>query len=242
MVQQLIPLETIHPGGNDNGEFLNAVPQRVRSMAYDLPRLRFAYHDLEPHLSEDLVRRHHQIHNRAYTEAINVLLRDHPELARLPIEDVLRVAAAHPRTAASADPDDRRRLCQSPIPVEGHRAGGRKPPSGELAAAIERDFGSFAGFRQQFVGACLDLVGSGWAFLCLDRPGGDTLEILTLPNNDSVLPRAKPGVLICDLWEHAYCGQYDNRRADYLEAYFQVIDWQVCEQRLLGMRAGRANL
>jgi len=211
-------------------------------MAYDLPALRFAYHDLEPYLSEDLVRRHHQIHNRAYTDAINVLLRDHPELARLPIEDVLRTLPRIPEP-----------LRQQIRTIGGGHAnhqfqwkvigpGGGKQPSGELAAAVERDFGSFVGFRQQFISACLDLVGSGWAFLCLDRPDGDKLEILTLPNNDSVLSRAKPGILICDLWEHAYCGQYDNRRADYLAAYFQVIDWQVCNQRLLGMRAGRANL
>ena len=211
-------------------------------MAYDLPRLRFAYHDLEPHLSEDLVRRHHQIYNRAYTEAINALLRGHPDLARLSIEDVLRSLSRIPEP-----------LHQQIRTIGGGHAnhqflwkvigpGGGKSPSGELAAAIDRDFGSFAGFRQRFVSACLDLVGSGWAFLCLNRPGGDTLEILTLPNNDSVLPRGKPGILICDLWEHAYCTQYDNRRADYLEAFFQVIDWQVCNQRLLGMRAGRANL
>lgn len=211
-------------------------------MAYDLPALRFAYHDLEPYLSEELVRRHHRIHNQGYTDAINVLLRDHPELARLPIEDVLRTLPRIPEP-----------LHQQIRAIGGGYAnhqfqwkvigpGGGKQPAGELAAAIERDFGSFVSFREQFIDACLDLVGSGWAFLCLDRPRGDTLEILTLPNNDSVLPRAKPGVLVCDLWEHAYCGQYDNRRADYLDAYFHVIDWQVCEQRLLGMRAGRANL
>ncbi|MGD0026642.1 MAG: superoxide dismutase [Xanthobacteraceae bacterium] len=211
-------------------------------MSYDLPPLRFAYHDLEPHLSEDLIRRHHQIHTRAYTEAINALLRDHPDLARLPIEDVLRSLSRIPeplhqqiRTIGGGHANH-----QFQWKVIGPRGG--KSPSGELAAAIDRDFGSFAGFRQRFVGACLDLVGSGWAFLCLNRPGGDTLEILTLPNNDSVLPRAKPGILICDLWEHAYCGQYDNRRGDYLDAFFEVIDWQVCNQRLLGMRAGRANL
>lgn len=211
-------------------------------MGYDFIPLRFAYHDLEPYLKEDLLRRHHQIHHRTYTEAINRVLAFHPDLAALPIEDVLR---SLPRQSEPLQQQIRtfgggHANHQFQWKVIG--PGGGKPPVGALAALIERDFGSFDGFRQRFVEACLTQVGSGWGYLCLNRPNGDALEILTLPNNDSILPRAKPGILVCDLWEHAYCGQYDDRRADYLEAYFHVIDWQVCSQRLAGMRAGRANL
>jgi Fe-Mn family superoxide dismutase len=213
-------------------------------MPYELPPLRFAYHELEPHIPADTLRRHHAVIHRGYVDGINAVLRDHPELDGQTIEDLLRSLPRLPdgvrdkvRNVGGGHANH-----QFLWKVIGPGRGGAA--TGELAVAIERRFGSFAAFRQRFIETALALVGSGWTFLSLDRSpnGSGELEVFALPNNDSVLPLAKPGILICDLWEHGYCARHDDRRADYLEAYFNVIDWDVCDARLRGIRAGVRQL
>jgi Fe-Mn family superoxide dismutase len=210
-------------------------------MTYALPPLRFAYHDLEPHLSAATVARHHDGIHRGYVEAINALLAERPECGRGVIEDVMRALADMP-----ADLRERVRFEGG-----GHAdhqflwkilgPTGNDGPRGALAAEIERHFGSFAAFRDRFTAAALALPTPGWAFLALDRPVSGGLAIVTLPWNDSVLPIAKPGVLICDLWDHAWEGDLPDRAA-WLETFWKIVDWRVCEYRLDGLRKGVRNL
>jgi Fe-Mn family superoxide dismutase len=211
-------------------------------MTYELPPLRFGFHELEPYFSAEMVRHHVEIH-RGYTDGINSLLRENPALDGQIIERVMLGVPALPEPLR-----ERVRL----------QAGGhgnhqflwkivgppstKKAPGGALAEHIERSFGSFDGFASRFRAQAMALSGQGWAFLVLDRWGSDQLEILTLQNNDSVLPLKKPGVMTCDLWDHAREPKYAGDREAYLDAFFNVIDWSVCEARFKGFRDGSMKI
>jgi Fe-Mn family superoxide dismutase len=210
-------------------------------MSYELPSLRFGYQELEPYFSEAMLRHHHLDIQRAYTDKINRILRVHPALDGQTIERLMR--------SLPSLPDDVRE--QVRLQGGGHAnhqflwkiigPPGKTAPSGPLAQDIERTFGSFARFKDRFIAAATALPGNGWAFLAVDRWGPGQLEILTLPGNDSVLPLGKPGVLICDLWDHAREPIYASR-PDYLDAFFKVIDWTACETRFIGFRDGSMKI
>lgn len=208
---------------------------------YELPPLRFGFNDLAPYFTEDMVRRHLDIH-RGYVDGINRLLRELPALDGQTIE---RLMAGVPSM-----PEPLRARVQLQAGGHGNHQflwkiigppAGPAAPAGPLAEQIERTFGSFAGFADRFRAQALAHDGPGWAFLVVDGWGSDRLEILTLPNNDSVLALKKPGVLICDLWDHAREPDYADREA-YLDAFFQVIDWPVCQTRYLGFRDGSMKI
>jgi len=122
--------------------------------------------------------------------------------------------------------------------ILGPKAGGS--PKGVIADAITKDFGSFERFQSLFTDAATKQFGSGWAFLVVN-PSTERLEIMSLPNQDSVLLHGKPGLLCCDVWEHAYYLKYRNRRPDYLHAWWNVVAWDVVDQRLHTFRAGEAQ-
>ena len=207
-------------------------------MAYDIPPLRYAMDALEPHISAEALRHHHEVIHRGYLDGLNALLEAHPEASRETVEDLLRG------------------LDDIPGPVRqqaAHLAGGHANhqflwkilgpqtslvPVGALAAAIDAAYGSFDGFKSAFAVAALALPTEGWAFLSLGKPRTGDLEIVVLPGNGSVLPIAKPGILICDLWDH----MGHATRADWLDAFWQVVDWEVGEYRYQGLRVGVANL
>ena len=113
---------------------------------------------------------------------------------------------------------------------------------GPVAEAIRETFGSFNTFQAAFTDAALQVFGSGWAFLVLDPQHGSKLKIHTTANQDSVLLEGLPGLLCCDVWEHAYYLKYQNRRADYLAAFWNVVDWEIVGHRLAGMQAGKKQL
>lgn len=208
---------------------------------YEQLPLRFGFRDLEPHIAESVLQRHHGLHHAGYVARLNTALAAYPELQGMTIEKLLATMPSLPAEtrARLEDVAGGHANHQFQWKVIGPAAGG--VPVGELAAAIERGFGSFAGFRDAFTAAALAHVGSGWAFLSNSRLGSSDLEILVLPNNASVLPLGRPGVLICDLWEHAHEAQYPAARADYLDAYFRVLDWDVCNTRFESFAAGRMH-
>jgi Fe-Mn family superoxide dismutase len=124
------------------------------------------------------------------------------------------------------------------------RSWGRRPARRRGAAigdAITKHFGSFEGFRSLFSGAAAKHFGSGWTFLVVNPSTGE-LEIVSLPNQDSVLLHGKLALLCCDVWEHAYYLKYKNRRPDYLEAWWNVVAWDVVDQRLHDVRAGACHV
>ena len=207
-------------------------------MAYDIPPLRFATNALEPYVTRAALKHHHEVVHRGYLDALNGLLAAHPEADCETVEDLLRGI------------DD------IPAPLRqqaAHLAGGHAnhqflwkilgpqqstAPIGGLAAAMDDTYGSFDGFKSAFTAAALALPTEGWAFLSLSKPRTGDLEIVVLPGNGSVLPIAKPGILICDLWDHMGHGS----RAAWLEAYWHIVDWEVGEYRYQGLRDGASLL
>ena len=211
---------------------------------YILPPLRFAYDALEPVIDEATMRLHHGKHHQAYVDAVNAALARHPAWLGKTIEEVLRNLPEIPEDIRQTVRNQggghaNHQFFWKILTPEGPGA-----PSGDLAAAISAEFGSFDAFKAAFEAAGLRHFGSGWVFLVARPRENFRLEILTLPNQDSVLAldTPAPGLLCCDLWEHAYYLQHQNRRADWLRAFWNVVHWDYVGERLAGIRAGRKQL
>lgn len=210
-------------------------------MAYDIPPLRFAMDALEPYVTQAALRHRHETVHRGYLDGLNALLAAHPGIRRDTVEDLLRglddIPAQQRQQAAylAGGHANHQFLWKilgpqtDPAPVA---------PIGDLATAIDAAYGTFDGFRAAFADAALALPTEGWAFLSLSEPRIGDLEIVVLPGNGSVLPIARPGILICDLWDH----MGHARRADWLDAFWHVVDWEVGEYRFQGLREGKSLL
>ncbi len=193
-------------------------------MTHQLPPLPYPYNALEPHIDEQTMRIHHDKHHQAYVDNLNKALESHPELQAKSIEDLLKDLNAVPediRTAVRNNGGGHANhtmfwLCMAP------GAGGE--PEGKLAAAINAAFGSFANFKEQFSKAGLTRFGSGWAWLCVDRSG--KLIVTSSPNQDTPLSDGMTPILCLDVWEHAYYLKYQNRRGDYITAWWNVVNWK----------------
>ena len=196
-------------------------------MAFQLPDLPYAHDALEPHIDEQTMRIHHGKHHAGYTKKLNAAI-EGTDLENKPIEDILTGldmdnAAVRNNGGGFYNHD----LFWK---VMGPNGGGT--PSGDLASAIDDAYGSFDAFKEAFSKAAATRFGSGWAWLCVQK--GGAVEVCSSPNQDNPL---MPGVgcggtpiLGLDVWEHAYYLKYQNRRPDYIEAFFNVINWdQVSE-------------
>jgi superoxide dismutase, Fe-Mn family len=196
-------------------------------MAYEVPPLPYDYAALEPHIDEQTMRLHHDKHHQAYVDKANGAL-EGTEWADKPIEEVI--------ANLDALPDDKRG------PVRNNGGGhlnhslfwesmspdGGGEPSGDLASAIDDAFGSFDAFKEQFEAAGVGQFGSGWAWLVLD---GGTLKITSTPNQDSPVTSGATPLVGNDVWEHAYYLKYQNKRPDYLKAWWNVVDWSKVAER-----------
>jgi superoxide dismutase, Fe-Mn family len=200
-------------------------------MAYKLPPLTFGYDALEPHIDAATMELHHDKHHHAYVENLNKALEPHPQLAELTIEDLLGRLDQVPATIRTAVRNNGGGHANHEFfwTILGPNAGGT--PKGAIGDAITKDFGSFEQFQSLFADAATKHFGSGWAFLVLN-PAAKRLEITSLPNQESPLSRSTPGLLCCDVWEHAYYLQYRNRRPDYVKAWWNVVAWDVVDQKL----------
>jgi Fe-Mn family superoxide dismutase len=210
-------------------------------MAYKLPALRFAYDALEPHIDAETMELHHDKHHQLYVDNVNKAIEPYPHLADLPIEDLLGHLDRVPETirVAVRNQGGGHANHQFFWEILGPNAGGS--PKGSIADAITRDFGSFERFQSLFTDAAAKHFGSGWVFLVVN-PSTERLEIMPLPDQDSVVLHGKPGLLCCDVWEHAYYLKYRNRRPDYLHAWWNVVAWDAVDQRFQNGRAGKARL
>jgi Fe-Mn family superoxide dismutase len=226
--------------GNDAGECVTAAgfvihlvdhPKlTAQPMIFQLPSLRFSYNALEPWIDAETMRLNHRVHHGEYVKSLNAALAPYPELARFSIEDLMRDLQELPEAIRSIvrDQGGGHANHQFLWKIVGENAGGS--PTGALREEINHEFGSFSSFKELFEVTALRLTGSGWAFLVMNLKS-KRLEILTLPNNDSVLTHGRSGLLCCDLWEHAYCLRYGHSRAAYLQAFWNVVDWPVVAQR-----------
>jgi superoxide dismutase, Fe-Mn family len=200
-----------------------------------LPKLGYAYDALEPHIDARTMEIHHSKHHQAYVTNANAALAKLPELARLKAEEIVRSLDRAPEASRAALRNNVGGHLNHALFWEtvGPKGGGA--PTGELAAAITAAFGSLDAFKSQFGDAAMKTFGSGWAWLVL-REG--KLAVKSLPNQDSPLMEGARPVLGLDVWEHAYYLKYQNRRADYVTAFWSVVRWdRVAERFALAKRA-----
>ena len=190
-------------------------------MAFELPNLPYAYTTLEPHIDARTMEIHHGKHHQAYTTNLNNAIAG-TDMENMSIEDILEVCKDRPAVRNNGGGFWNHNLFWEIMSPNG---GGN--PSGELAVAIESAFGSFEAFKDEFAKAATTRFGSGWAWLCVKN---GALEICSTPNQDNPLMgegcNGTP-ILCLDVWEHAYYLNYQNRRPDYINAFFNVINWEV---------------
>ncbi|WP_375419089.1 superoxide dismutase [uncultured Hymenobacter sp.] len=215
----------------------SAAPSRY---PFVVPPLAYAYDALEPYIDAATMRLHHDKHHQAYVDKLNEALRDYPDWQGFSVEDLLRQldrlpAAIRPAVRDQGGGHANHSLFWN-LMAPGQAGTG---PKGALAAALIDSFGTFAAFQKAFSEAGTKVFGSGWVFLAC-APGRGQLEILALPNQDTVLPLGKQVLLGNDVWEHAYYLNHQNRRADYLAAWWSVVNWGYVGQRLADCRAGNA--
>jgi Fe-Mn family superoxide dismutase len=196
---------------------------------FKLPPLPYAYDALEPHIDALTMQIHHDKHHAAYVANLNKAVAGHPELEGKSVEELVRGLDNLPadiRTAVRNNGGGH--LNHSEFWLMMKKGGGGQP-KGELAAAIDRDFGSFDKFKTAFTDAAMKVFGSGWAWVWVPGqktvPGTGPLVIESTPNQDSLITTSRIPILGIDVWEHAYYLKYHNVRADYIAAFFNVIDW-----------------
>jgi superoxide dismutase, Fe-Mn family len=197
-------------------------------MAHEVPPLPYAYNALEPHIDEQTMRLHHDKHHAAYVTGLNGALEKHADLQKKSVEELLK--------GINTVPDDIKTAVRNHggghsnhtmfWEIMGPGKGGE--PTGAVGDAIKSSFGSFETFKEQFEKAGVGRFGSGWAWL-IDAGGKLTIE--SSANQDSPLMEGKKIVLGNDVWEHAYYLKYQNRRADYLKAWWNVVNWDAVNKR-----------
>jgi Fe-Mn family superoxide dismutase len=197
-------------------------------MAYELPTLPYPHDALEPHIDTTTMQIHHGKHHQAYVTNLNKALEGSSDAGK-PIEELMKgLDMTNMAVRNNGGGHYNHSLFWS---VMAPNAGGA--PSGELAAAIDRDFGSFDAFKEKFSTAGATRFGSGWAWLCVHK--GGKLEVCSTPNQDNpLMPGVGCGgtpVLGMDVWEHAYYLHYQNRRPDYISAFWNVVNWSEVARR-----------
>ncbi len=207
---------------------LTAQPAPAPTGPFKLPPLPYATDALEPHVDARTMEIHHGKHHAAYVANLNKAVADHPTLQQKSIEDLVRNLDAVPESIRTAVRNNGGGHLNHALFWQMMRKDGGGEPKGSLAEAITKSFGSLATFKDSLSKAGLGQFGSGWAWLVLD---GKTLKIEASPNQDSPWMAGKPLLLGVDVWEHAYYLKYQNRRADYLAAWMNVVNWDFVNDR-----------
>jgi Fe-Mn family superoxide dismutase len=202
-------------------------------MPFKLPPLPYAYDALEPHIDARTMEIHHTKHHQTYIDNANAAIEKHAQLANKSVEDLLR--------DLNAIPEDIRNVIRNH--GGGHAnhtlfwtvlaAGGGKP-SGDVAAGIEKAFGGFDAFKTQFETAAKTRFGSGWAWLSVKKDGA--LTVTSTANQDSPISEGLTPILGLDVWEHAYYLKYQNKRPDYVAAFWNIVNWDEVARRLKAAR------
>ena len=226
-------------------------------MKYELPKLPYAYDALEPYIDAKTMEIHLTKHHQAYVNNLNAALEKHPEIADKPLQELLRGIDG----ANSIVPEDIRTavrnhggghwnhsffwLIMGPAQHHSDGAGGGGEPTGKIGEAIAKTFGGFPKFKEDFTKAAAGVFGSGWAWLVRDagvrdasasgtntNGAGSGLKIVTTPNQDSPISKGQKPILCLDVWEHAYYLKYQNRRPEYIDAWWNVVNWKEVEKHL----------
>jgi Fe-Mn family superoxide dismutase len=204
-------------------------PAAAATGPFTLPPLPYAYDALEPHIDALTMQIHHDKHHAAYVANLNKAVAGFPELGKKPVEDLVRDLNAVPDKIRTAVRNQGGGHYNHTLFWQMMKKGGGGQPSGELLKGVERRFGSFTVFKDELTKAALGQFGSGWAWLVLDA--NRQLGIEPAPNQDSPISQNKQPLLGVDVWEHAYYLKYQNRRPEYVAAFFQVVDWDFVSER-----------
>lgn len=196
-------------------------------MTFELPALPYAPTALEPHLSANTFSFHYNKHHQAYVANLNNLVKDTP-LASASLEEVIKESAKD--TSKAGIFNNAAQVWNHTFYWNSMKPNGGGLPSGELAKRIDKDFGSFDAFKEAFKQAGVTQFGSGWAWLVLD---GDTLKVTKTANADLPMVHGQKALLTCDVWEHAYYLDYQNRRPDYVGTFLdKLVNWDFAAKNL----------
>ncbi len=198
-------------------------------MAYTLPPLPYAFDALEPYIDARTMEIHHDKHHAAYVTNVNKALEAHADLAALPVEKLIADLEKVPEGIRTVVRNNGGGHANHTLFWESIGKGKGGEPSGALAEAVRSVFGDFAKFKEEFTKAAMGRFGSGWAWLSADKTG--KLLIESSANQDSPIMHGNTPLLGLDVWEHAYYLLYQNRRADYVGAFYNVIDWDAVGKR-----------
>jgi len=207
-------------------------------MVFKLPKLSYEFNALEPFIDEKTMRIHYEKHHQAYIDKLNGALEKYPELQEKDVEELI--------SNRGEIPEEIRNI------VRNHGGGHANhsffwkilkkdtPCKGEILKEIESKFGNLDGFKEKFIQAATGQFGSGWAWLVFNSKN-DEIEIMTTPNQDSPLMQGKIPLLGVDVWEHAYYLKYQNKRADYVDAFFNVINWERVNENFLKAKVSQSK-
>jgi superoxide dismutase, Fe-Mn family len=198
-------------------------------MAHTLPSLPYPFDALEPHIDKQTMEIHHGKHHAAYVNNLNAALEKHPDLASKSVEDLIRNINSVPEAVRTAVRNNGGGHANHTMfwQIMGPKAGGA--PTGAIADAIKSSFGSFDKLKEELKKAAVGRFGSGWAWV-IDTGGKLTIE--STANQDSPLMESKKPIFGVDVWEHAYYLKYQNRRPDYVDAWWNVVNWSEINKRL----------
>jgi Fe-Mn family superoxide dismutase len=197
-------------------------------MAHEVPPLPYAYDALEPHIDEQTMKIHHDKHHAAYVTNLNAAIEKHPELRQKDIDDLIRGINSVPEEIRTAVRNNGGGHINHTMFWEIMGPGQGGVASGRIGDAIKSSFGTFDSFMEQFARAATTRFGSGWAWLI---DAGGKLVIESTANQDSPLMEGKKPLLGLDVWEHAYYLKYQNRRPDYIAAWWNVVNWDAVNKR-----------
>jgi superoxide dismutase, Fe-Mn family len=198
-------------------------------MAFTLPPLPYDFSALEPHIDAKTMEIHHDKHHQAYVNNLNAAIEKAPELASKSLDDLMKNVNSLPEAVRTAVRNNGGGHWNHSMfwQIMAPKAGGE--PGGKVGDAIRKSFGDFSKFREQFAAAAAGRFGSGWAWLV---NSGGKLSITSTPNQDNPLMDGQRAILGVDVWEHAYYLKYQNRRPDYVNAWWNVVNWGEVEKRL----------
>ena len=204
-------------------------------MKYELPQLPYGYDALEPYIDAKTMEIHHTKHHQAYTNNLNAALEKHPEIADMPLGKLLADLTLVPEDIRTAVRNSGGGYWNHDFfwkvmgPASAEATVG-KEPSGKVAEAIAASFGGFTPFKELFTKTATSVFGSGWAWLVMGEDG--KLSVISTPNQDSPLALKQKPLLTLDIWEHAYYLKYQNRRPEYIDAFWNVINWKQVEENI----------
>ena len=198
---------------------------------HEVPALPYDYNALEPHIDEQTMRIHHDKHHAAYVTNLNAALEKHPELQNKAVDDLLKSINSIPEDIRTAVRNNGGGHANHTLFWEIMGPNGGGAPTGAIADAITATFGSFDSFKEQMNKAGATRFGSGWAWLV---ESGGKLSVESTANQDSPIMEGKTPIIGIDVWEHAYYLKYQNKRPDYLAAWWNVVNWDAVNKRLKG--------